>query len=99
VNHPHFPTSAIFLTLNLSPRYLQIIYVSDNFCDCGFKQRCSVADMNEAAAEGPAEESDARDPRGGAGREQADGQVRAPNSSEVLQIDASQRTILSMFPC
>jgi hypothetical protein len=90
VNHPHFPTSAIFLTLNLSPRYLQIIYVSDNFCDCGFKQRCSVADMNEAAAEGPAEESDARE---------ADGQVRAPNSSEVLQIDASQRTILSMFPC
>jgi hypothetical protein len=55
--------------------------------------------MNEALAEGPAEESDARDRRGGAGREEAGGQVPAPNSTEALQIDASQRKIFSMFPC
>jgi hypothetical protein len=54
--------------------------------------------MNEASAEGPPEETDARDRRGGAGREEADGQVPAPNSTEVLQIDASQRKILSKFP-
>jgi hypothetical protein len=52
--------------------------------------------MNEAW---PAEDSVARDQRGGAGGEEADGQVPAPNSTAALQIDASERKILSMFPC
>ena len=46
--------------------------------------------MNEASAEGPAEETDARDRRGGAGGEAADGQVPERNSTAALQIDASR---------
>lgn len=43
--------------------------------------------MNEASPECPAEESDARDRRGGAGGEAADGQALVPNSTAALQID------------
>jgi hypothetical protein len=100
VNHSPLPHEADLLDNSTFHQaiYLQTIYASDTFCDCHVEERCSIADMNEAWAERPAEESDARDRRGGAGREE-DGQVPAHDSTAALQIDASERKIPSMLPC